>query len=464
MQSLGPSNGCTLYPSYKIDNVQAVPLTTRLTTHLLSLTTSTSTTAAMLTITAAALIVTAIVSRRPIYRYGRALLRRVKEQSTTIRMIVVVSAASGLAWLVGSLLGLSAPAVGAVACVLTVQTTTHLSLRTGAVRIIATAAGLGVAVVMFRYAGVDTLSVVAVVAVSMVVGYLLGLGHEGAKIVPATSLIMFALGGALTGTLVWGDMAATLLGVVIGAFASIAAQPDSALIRAQNQLSQLSSQIGSLLATLGDGTRTDYTRYQAREWLTQARNLVTVYTQAHQAVSEALAHATFTTSTARAEAKELKTSLTVLQYSIDQVTAIARALFDAVVVDTEVPDTLGNVLTATADAFVANAALESPTNTNVDPSHLDDAIDQIKSDRATSLHSLRQMDDTGMWLLSGSIIADVDRMVTQLEGNSAALTVGGGTQDDLNIQPTVLPVPPPARMVAVLASRTRPNRPTRQSG
>jgi uncharacterized membrane protein YgaE (UPF0421/DUF939 family) len=376
----------------------------------------------------------------------------------TVRMVAVVTASTGLAWLVATLLGLSQPAVAAVACVLTTQTATHLSLRTGVIRIIATAAGLGVALLMFHYIGVDTLSVMAVVAVSLVVGYALGLGHEGTKIVPATSLIMFTLGGALTGTLVWGDMLATLLGVILGAIASVFAHPDSAMTRARNSLSALNAAIADLLGEIGQGTSTDYSREEASRWLTRARNLVNDYAQTSQAVSDALAHANFSTASARTETKELKNSLTVLQYSIDQVTAIARTVFDAAVDDTTVPQTLSSVLTSAADAFSVNAALESPSDAATEPNELSSALAQVRTDRASSVATLRRIDDTGSWLLSGSIIADVDRMITQLEGNSAALHVGGGHRRRVDHQEPVIPVPPPARMVAAMAARSRTNR------
>jgi hypothetical protein len=82
---------------------------------------------------------------------------------------------------------------------------------------------------------------------------------------------------------------------------------------------------------------------------------------------------------------------------------------------------LAEVLARTAVAYRAQAdALER------DGASVDVALEAVRQARQESLRSLRRVDETGAWVVSGAILTDVDRMVRQLEGDTPAL---GGPSD-----------------------------------
>ena len=82
------------------------------------------------------------------------------------------------------------------------------------------------------------------------------------------------------------------------------------------------------------------------------------------------------------------------------------------------PASLAEVLSRTALAYRARAEALQGDDPNVDA-----ALDAVRQARRESLRSLRRVDETGSWVVSGSILTEVDRMVQQLGGDAPALEV-----------------------------------------
>ena len=78
-------------------------------------------------------------------------------------------------------------------------------------------------------------------------------------------------------------------------------------------------------------------------------------------------------------------------------------------------------------------ALRSPTGPRAealqgDDPNVDAALDAVRQARRESLRSLRRVDETGSWVVSGAILTEVDRMVQQLEGDAPALDLHAATR------------------------------------
>ena len=76
------------------------------------------------------------------------------------------------------------------------------------------------------------------------------------------------------------------------------------------------------------------------------------------------------------------------------------------------------MLARTAVAYRTQADALDRDGTSVDA-----ALEAVRQARQESLRSLRRVDETGAWVVSGAILTDVDRMVRQLEGDTPALAV-----------------------------------------
>jgi len=159
-------------------------------------------------------------------------------------------------------------------------------------------------------------------------------------------------------------------------------------------------------------------------WLARSRSLEDEVGRARPLVDEAVAFLRVDPFGRRASSTELSQALTTLEHSVTQVRGIARTLFDHRIDGApQLPPSLAEVLSRTAVAYHARAeALEGGAPA------VDAALEAIRQARRESLRSLRRVDETGAWVLSGAILTDVDRMVEQLEGASPALEVPNEAQ------------------------------------
>ena len=122
----------------------------------------------------------------------------------------------------------------------------------------------------------------------------------------------------------------------------------------------------------------------------------------------------------KAGSSELSEVLAAMTHSVAQLRAIARTLFDHRLDGApRLPASLAEVLSRTALAYQARAAALQGDDPNVDA-----ALEAVRQARRESLRSLRRVDQTGSWVVSGAILTEVDRMVQQLEGDAPALSVG----------------------------------------
>ncbi|GGK95804.1 hypothetical protein GCM10012284_32450 [Mangrovihabitans endophyticus] len=338
----------------------------------------------------------------------------------TARTVVVTGAAAAIAWSVATGAGLAGPVMAAISATFSVQLSVHASVKEGVQRLVATLIGVVVALVMWKTAGVRTWSIAAIVVASLVLGRLLRLG-DGVIMMPATSLGVLVIGSTITDVVVLERMAATAVGVVVGASLSPFAGGLSPLERAQRRLVVLSSALADLLTQLGEGTRRPYTAEEAGQWLSTARNLDYGVEEAAKAVKDLSGRPRWPSRTPASAIRPMRSSLRDLWHSVDHVNSIARSLFDAVNDPNshQVPAQIGPVLTAAADAFAVHTAVLA----DGDPAHLTDALEALREARVETVRALRAH-DAGTWLVAGSILTDVRRITETLNRQGPAMAIG----------------------------------------
>jgi hypothetical protein len=154
-------------------------------------------------------------------------------------------------------------------------------------------------------------------------------------------------------------------------------------------------------------------------WLARSRALEEELEHARPLVDEAVAFLRVDPFGRKTASAELSHALVALTHSVAQLRAIARTLFDHQTDGApRLPASLAEVLSRTAVAYRAQAeALQG------DAPSVDAALDAVRQARGESLRSLRRVDETGAWVVSGAILTEVDRMVAQLGGDAPALAV-----------------------------------------
>ncbi|MFG1993898.1 aromatic acid exporter family protein [Actinoplanes sp. NPDC048988] len=376
---------------------------------------------------------------------GRDLLARVEPQlppglcrvarrwyervdPATARSILVAAIAAGVAWSAATTLQIVGAVTASISAILSVHLSSHASLRDGTKRLVGTLAGIGVAVGVWGVFGPSPVSIAVIAGCGLIVGRVLRLG-DGSVTVPATSLGVLVAGSAVTETFVWERVGATGLGIVVGIILSPLVGGMTPLERAHCKLARLSTEIASLLGDLGAGAARGYGRDQAAQWLARSRELGETLGEAVDAVEDLDRQARWSLTTPLTEVAPVHHTFRVLEHGVHQVNSVARTLFDAAATPhcPGVPDDIGPLLTAASEAFAAHATLETDpdADTTQDAGNLEDLLDGLREARRQTLHKVRTgIEDTGVLVLTGSIITDIDRMAGSLERSAPALAVG----------------------------------------
>jgi hypothetical protein len=365
----------------------------------------------------------------------KTLLLRAYEARWTLRVISVTAAAAGATWAVCLPFGDFAPAFGAASAVYAVQLTVRTSVLDGARRTALMGISVLLAVLILKTVGLSAIAVMVLVFVSLGVGQLLRLGVSGSIQIPGTAIFILALGTSVTTEELLNRVWATLVGAVIGAAASYLAYPGDPQGRARHALAEVAASISALLSDMSAGVAKTPTATEL--WLARSRLLEDEVGHVKPLVDEAVAFLRVDPFGRRSGSIELSQTLSALEHSVAQVRGIARSLFDHRIDGApQLPPSLAEVLSRTAIAYSARAESLEGGGPSVDA-----ALESVRQARRESLRSLRRVDETGAWVLSGAILTDIDRMVDQLEGASAALEV----PDEIPRRRVRLPRPPVRR-------------------
>lgn len=349
----------------------------------------------------------------------KTLLLRAYEARWTLRVISVTAAAAGATWAVCLPFGGFAPAFGAASAVYAVQLTVRTSVLDGAKRTVLMGLSVFLAVVILRTVGLSAVAVMALVFVSLAAGQLLRLGASGSLQIPGTAIFILALGTSVSTSALLDRVWATLVGAVIGAAASYVAYPGDPRSRARRALARLAGAIADLLSEMSAGVARAPTATETDVWLARSRGLEEELEHTRPLVDEAVAFLRVDPFGRKTASTELSRALAALTHSVAQLRAIARTLFDHQIDGApRLPASLAEVLSRTAVAYRAQAeALQG------DAPSVDAALDAVRQARGESLRSLRRVDETGAWVVSGAILTEVDRMIAQLGGDAPALAV-----------------------------------------
>jgi len=349
----------------------------------------------------------------------KSLMLRAYQARWTLRVISVTAAAAGATWAVCLPFGGYAPAFGAASAVYAVQLTFRTSVLDGAKRTVLRGISVLLSVLILKTVGLSAIAVMVLVFVSLAVGQLLRLGLSGSLQIPGTAIFVLALGTSVSTSYLLDRVWATLVGAVIGAAASYVAYPGDPRGRARSALAKLAGEIAELLSDMSAGVSRKPTATETELWLARSRALDEEVERARPLVDEAMAFLRIDPFARRSGPFELSRNLAALAHSVSQVRGIARTLFDHRLDGApRLPASLAEVLSRTAVAYRAQAEALEGEGPSVDA-----ALDAVRQARRESLRSLRRVDETGAWVVSGAILTDIDRMVQQLEGDSSALEV-----------------------------------------
>lgn len=347
------------------------------------------------------------------------MLARARAQVESGRFVVVITLASSLAWMIAWRLGLSQPPIAAVAATLSVQLTSQHSIKSGVTRGAGIVGGMLIAMGTYRITGSQALAVPVIVLGGLVGSRLLRLNDETGRSIAATGLVMMLSVTSLTLGAVGGYALTTLVGVAVGALATPFAHRAGAAVRARMELNGLGRSVADLLGQLAEASTRAYDRTEAESWLAAGRRLGDEVARVSTVVRAAIDEARWSVSNDSGDVAALEVSLRALTLSVGQVAGIARAVYDhAQVGDLGEIHGLSEALTYASRAFCLHSHDDGGDETD-----LAGAVASTRRRLHRVATALSDVDDATTLVTAGSIVADLTRMIDQLDRTSEALLV-----------------------------------------
>lgn len=354
-----------------------------------------------------------------------------------------LTGAAVAAYVVGDLLSSNPrPVLAPLTALLVVQLTPYSTVTNGARRVVSVVAGVTIAVVVSSAVGFTAWSLAAVVATAIVLGQLLRLGPHLLE-VPISAMLVLAVGAE--GAAATGRVVETLVGAATGVLFNVLLAPPVGSSGAAAAVEGLAQDMAGLLEGFADDLAGGMSADRASQWLDDARRL-----SAHVArVDRALVYAgesrrlnpravgTLDTGA------DLRSGLDALEHSTIVIRSICRSVYDrARARPDEDQDAEGEVArsvriayasllhdVATAiRAFGSLVRAEGESVPRASGSPADDqlaaVLDTLGEARARSAELLLvdPKEDTLLWSLHGAMLADVERVLAELDAQERART------------------------------------------
>jgi len=356
-----------------------------------------------------------------------ALLARLRADGVVSLQVLKTAVATALGFQAGALTHSPYPVFAALAAMLVVQVTVYDSVTRGLQRIAGVIVGVLMAFTFARLLGLHAWTVGLVVGVGIALGKALRVGEAGAVQVPVSGLLVLTVGS--TSSYAVDRVVETVLGAAVGIVVNLVLAPPTRTRDAGQRVLALADAEAGVLADVGSGLAQDDWGPQAQGWLDAARRLDALVEAAREAVERGETSLRLNPRGQRLvpAAARRRLALRALEHVAVQVRGVARTLVEAA--DDPAPrparDALGAAAAAVASALQAYGAVaaepevsEASAETAVLRQRLDDARVAVTGaiGAARALPSWAE----GAWLVHGSLLTDLDRLLGELDGRSQA--------------------------------------------
>jgi uncharacterized membrane protein YccC len=330
---------------------------------------------------------------------GRAAAGPGRERDLLVQVVKSAGAAV-LAWETARLLLDSPqPFFAPLAALVTVHVTVYGSVRVAGQRVAAVVVGVVLAFVAARYGGVNGVSLGVVLVVALLLGRWRRLGGEGLQ-VPITALLAMTVAGGTAQPQLEARVLDTVVGAVIGAAVNLLVLPPVHLRSARASVAEVALGVSRLLRALGEGLRGEWGPDEAQEWHDRALRLDRLVREARATTDQGQESVKLNPRRQRVGAAgtpgDLSRAVDSLEHVAIQcrgITTTLRALAD----ETDGKEELAAVRTAVRRGGDRWRALRD--------------VEQRELDRSEALPAY------------GSLLADIERVLDELQTADGALAV-----------------------------------------
>jgi hypothetical protein len=328
--------------------------------------------------------------------------------------------------LAGRFLSDPVPLLAALTAVLVAQITIFDTVRSGVERIGSVVAGVLVAGLLSRVVGLTWWGLAIVIFAALVIGQLLQLGQQELE-VPISAMLVLAVAGETEQAAVTRVLE-TLIGAGAGVAVNALLGPSVYVQPAGNAIGELTKDLADLLRTMGEELTEHWSGEQARAWVRRTQELDGPLRAAEAALARGEASLRLNPRGRRlVEATpSLRAGLAALEHAAVDVRAICRDLADLAEAleergqpEPEVLVALGRLLVELGEAVAAFGELVAPDVAGppreVVQLRIALEIARTHRDVLAELMLVDARDDPGLWHIQGSLLADVDRLLRELD-------------------------------------------------
>jgi hypothetical protein len=319
------------------------------------------------------------------------------------------------------------PLTGPLTALLVVQATLFATLTTGLKRVLSVVSGVVIAVLLSEVVGLTWWSLGAVIAAALVIGQLLRLGEHLLE-APISAMLVLGVSGAQAAAA--SRVAETLVGAGVGVLINVVFPPPLRGRDAGAVVERVAVEAAEVLERAAAELPSGVSGPQATGWLEDFRRLDRSVERADQAVAEAADSRRLNpraVGTADTDPR-LRSGLDALEHSVVALRALFRSIADGVL-DTDGEGAgytpglleafalmLGD-LAASIRAFGALVHSESHVLHPGAEAPLAEAMEALGETRArlTDLLLVDAREDPDRWLLRGSVLAAVERVLAELD-------------------------------------------------
>jgi hypothetical protein len=318
------------------------------------------------------------------------------------------------------------PLLAALTAVLVAQITIFETVRSGIERIGSVVAGVLVAALLSRFVGLTWWGLAIVIFAALVIGQLLRLGPQSLE-VPISAMLVLAVTGQ-TGQAAITRVVETLIGAATGVAVNALLGPSVYVQPAGNAIGELAEDLADLLRAMGEELTEHWSSEQARAWVHRTQELDAPLRAAEAALARGEESLRLNPRGRRLleTTPSLRAGLAALEHAAVDVRAICRDLADLAEAieergqpEPEILTALGRLLVELGEGVAAFGELVAPDVAgpprDVVPMRIALEIARTHRDVLAELMLVDARDDRDLWHIQGSLLADVDRLLRELD-------------------------------------------------
>jgi aromatic acid exporter family member 1 len=351
---------------------------------------------------------------------GRGVPPGWRTLKTTLAAVLAYELAS---WMLGDQVP---PLLAPLTALLVAQLTIFETVMSGVERVGSVVAGVLVAVLLSKVVGLSWWSLAITIFASLVIGQILHLGDHTLE-VPISAMLVLAVAGQ-AGPAAVGRILETLIGAVTGVAISLLLRPPVYMQPAGDIIGELAQDMAELLEAMGEELTEGWSSEQARAWAQRVHELDRPLHAAGIALARGEESLRLNPRRRRVldGASSLRAGLAALEHAAVQIRGITRDLADLAEgieargqAEPELLAALGRLLVELGGGIAAFGQLVAPEVAGPPreavPLHIALEIARTHRDVLAELMLVDVRADPELWHIQGSLLADVDRLLREID-------------------------------------------------